>query len=1279
MRAWGRLFGLALSVACTHLTSVGEASAAELVPIIGHEETTVLSMAPNGMVFISGGSDDALKVWETRTGRLLRTLTGHRPLTLRVGQKARRGIGALAISGDARRLASAGSDNTIRLWDIETGAALKVMETSALPIRALAWSSDGEYIVSGGEHRSIDGVEMERAEIARRPQTLRQMKAETGETVHDFAGHTGRITWVGMTSDGEFVVSADRTRDGRSLRVWRRSDGRLLHELAGSAGLPTNDASIDPTAEGPFIDSTNATVRAVIIEEGRVAVQTWSLRTGQKTEASVLWPLEGSNARDVAIVSTQLDHMLVKVGSHADTRVALWSRLATRSWYRQAGLAGDEQVARFDTWGTGVRAIDYATAAAISEDAASLVVYSKTGETILYRATEPPLSLPAPRLPEYIRYADHDSTRFVTVDTAAILWNFDRLAGGGAPVIENLPHDGCILNDGQISHQRIDARARLEFLPVFRSNLIAVSELLQKEGHLFCVLRLLRPDDGALVMNLNDELLLAVDRSLPPRTIATLDVPRHRVVVRDLGSLSQVKTYDLGAVSPDDSSIVSSIVLSPAKRWLARASSTGIEVTDTASKKRRRISGPVDGFDVSPDEKHMAVSHARRLIIRRLSDLGTALDHPIPDDSTRFRPELRPFQRIMGAPRYLDENTVRLRSARSFAVVDLRSKRIERVAHDIGDGRAIAVSLGNGLVLLASRFDSASVAKARVHDTTAPGLKMLYSFETDHYEGVRRSFDGALVAIPAGNTVKLVDARTGQLVRELAGHIGPVITTEFAPDNMRLLSGSADGTYRLWRIADGRPLLTLIGSGDGQWQMQTPEGFFAASSTSIAGRQSIVAGLSSYGIDQVWQSLYNPDLVRAKLDGDDAQIAKAASVLALDKVLASGPAPTVEIMAPSPTGRTTREVVSVEARVTGRESKGVGRIEWRVNGVTAGVLARPYGPGPAYTVSRDLALKPGENRIEVVAYNEANLLASPVAAATIAYDASRATAMPHLHVLAIGIDGYTDMRFGKLAFAGSDADAFAGMMRRVGSDTSRYAGDPVVVRLPESEATRDGIARAIDAMTAPGRMHQRDIFILFAAGHGTSENGRFYLIPHGFRSGPGALEANAIRQEDLQEWLANKVTAQRALLLLDTCASGALVSGAERPRVTQTVSEAAIGRLHEATGRPVLTAAATGRAAAEGHRAADGRCYGVFTYAVLDAFRAGDRDDSGAIDLVELVAHVQKRVPELAAALDCRADDRGAAVRPPLPVTTSVVAPAFRQAARFGSRGDNFIIGRKVE
>ena len=64
----------------------------------------------------------------------------------------------------------------------------------------------------------------------------------------------------------------------------------------------------------------------------------------------------------------------------------------------------------------------------------------------------------------------------------------------------------------------------------------------------------------------------------------------------------------------------------------------------------------------------------------------------------------------------------------------------------------------------------------------------------------------------------------------------------------------------------------------------------------------------------------------------------------LEMVLESGPAPAVVIMSPPVGTLTTDDLVIVKAQIVDM-GKGIGRIEWRVNGATAAVSTRPRGSG----------------------------------------------------------------------------------------------------------------------------------------------------------------------------------------------------------------------------------------------------------------------------------------------------------------------------------------------
>ena len=527
----------------------------------------------------------------------------------------------------------------------------------------------------------------------------------------------------------------------------------------------------------------------------------------------------------------------------------------------------------------------------------------------------------------------------------------------------------------------------------------------------------------------------------------------------------------------------------------------------------------------------------------------------------------------------------------------------------------------------------------------------------------------------ADGNLEAIDVDSMQRVWLERVHTGIIDQVSNNLEGDRIIASSQDGSIAILKLGpDNRPnvLARLYAVPNGDWLSISDAGFFT-SSRRDADMLVVVRGLEATTIGQVHQSLYNPDLVREALAGDpDGQVKSAAQVINLEKVLDSGPAPEVLVSSSEGESKSSSDLVSIPVRIKDR-GKGIGRIEWRVNGITAAVRNAPVGTGPIYEVSQEIALDPGDNAIEIVAYNASNLLASLPIRTNIAFIGATDAVKPKLHVLAIGINNYVDKggiapgetkakAFPPLNLATRDATAFGVELQKAAAGLYSEVRVRTVL---DSEATAATLDAIVTEMAAG--VHPRDTFVLFAAAHGYSHEGRLYLIPQDYQGGPNskALATGAIDQLRLQDWIANRIKARKALILLDTCESGALTSGYTRSRVKAPASEAGVGRLHEATGRPVLTAAAEGQYAHEGVISSTGERHGIFTWAVLDAFHNGDINGDGIIDLSELVEHVQRVVPGLANGL-ARA------------VTRS--EPVFgRQTPRFGSLGENFPLVRRVQ
>ena len=57
---------------------------------------------------------------------------------------------ALAISPDAKKLATAGDDNAVQLWDLGTGKPATKLSAHTDWVLALTFSGDGKILASGG-------------------------------------------------------------------------------------------------------------------------------------------------------------------------------------------------------------------------------------------------------------------------------------------------------------------------------------------------------------------------------------------------------------------------------------------------------------------------------------------------------------------------------------------------------------------------------------------------------------------------------------------------------------------------------------------------------------------------------------------------------------------------------------------------------------------------------------------------------------------------------------------------------------------------------------------------------------------------------------------------------------------------------------------------------------------------------------------------------------------------------------------------------------------------
>src|ERR1700694_3391998 len=106
------------------LSAVCGAQTPEVVVQAGHTDVVMsVAFSPDGRILATGSRDATIRLWDTSTGHLLRTLVGHMGRVTRV-EFSSDGQALVSESLAGQSNAEMDADGTDRLWQVQTGRLL---------------------------------------------------------------------------------------------------------------------------------------------------------------------------------------------------------------------------------------------------------------------------------------------------------------------------------------------------------------------------------------------------------------------------------------------------------------------------------------------------------------------------------------------------------------------------------------------------------------------------------------------------------------------------------------------------------------------------------------------------------------------------------------------------------------------------------------------------------------------------------------------------------------------------------------------------------------------------------------------------------------------------------------------------------------------------------------------------------------------------------------------------------------------------------------------------
>lgn len=197
----------------------------------GHTDIVyAIAWSPDGKTLATAGFDNTVRLWDAATRKEIRSYEGHTRIVMTV-----------AISPDGKQILSGGNDNTARLWDYPAADAGKAKPKDAPKAKAKTKdqpkASPGAGRTFTGHAGAIYGVawrpDGKQIATAAADKTARLWDPVKGTQIRSIAAHKTTVYGAAFNPRGDILATCG---DDRLIKYWNPADGKELRKSEGHGG-----------------------------------------------------------------------------------------------------------------------------------------------------------------------------------------------------------------------------------------------------------------------------------------------------------------------------------------------------------------------------------------------------------------------------------------------------------------------------------------------------------------------------------------------------------------------------------------------------------------------------------------------------------------------------------------------------------------------------------------------------------------------------------------------------------------------------------------------------------------------------------------------------------------------------------------------------------------------------------------------------------------------------------------------------------------------------------